>query len=86
MSAPSIDRSRSTRARSACAYRKPHTDHCVDNTIVQATRTGAELGQQTDPFTIIWFCTASDPRIIMPDYSNSMLVRALHASLSPPGS
>ena len=56
-----------------CAYRKPYTDHCVNNTIVQATREGAELGQQTDPFAIIWFCTASYPSKIMPDYGNQML-------------
>ena len=56
-----------------CAYRKPFTDHCFNNTIVQATVANAELGQLTDPFTIIWFCTASDPSVIMPDYDNSML-------------
>jgi hypothetical protein len=56
-----------------CAYRKPYTDHCFNNTIVQASKQGAELGQQTDPYAIIWFCTASDPSVIMPDYSNSML-------------
>ena len=56
-----------------CAYRAPYTDHCVNNTIVQASRTGAELGQQTDPFAIIWFCNATDPSVIMPDYNNSML-------------
>ena len=40
---------------------------------MQATRDGAELGQTTDPYAIIWFCTASDPSVIMPDYSNEML-------------
>ena len=25
------------------------------------------------PFAIIWFCTAADPSVIMPDYHNSML-------------
>lgn len=56
-----------------CAYRKPFTDHCVDNTIVQASRRGADLGQQTDPYAIIWFCNADDPSKINPDYDNSML-------------
>ena len=41
---------------------------------MQATRDRpGDLGQQTDPFAIIWFCTASDPSKIMPDYNNQML-------------
>eukprot|EP00966_Prymnesium_polylepis_P319834 7376258-Prymnesium_polylepis.2 len=49
-----------------CAYRKPFTDHCVNNTIVQATVNGKDLGQVTDPFAIVWFCDAKDPSSVSP--------------------
>jgi hypothetical protein len=57
-----------------CAYKKPFTDHCYNNTIVQATYDKpGDLGQMSDPYAVIWFCNATDPRTIMPDYDNSML-------------
>ncbi len=57
-----------------CAYKKPFTDHCYNNTIVQADLDQpGDLGQTSDPYAVIWFCTARDPRKIMPDYDNSML-------------
>ena len=36
-------------------------------------RSGRELGQRTDPFAIIWFCNATDPSRLLPDYDNEML-------------
>lgn len=68
-----IDQQGGAACHHTCAYKKPFTDHCYNNTILQATRTPGDLGQTSDVFAIIWFCNADDPSRIMPDYDNSML-------------
>eukprot|EP00041_Stephanoeca_diplocostata_P013202 m.230408 g.230408 ORF g.230408 m.230408 type:complete len:487 (+) comp19259_c0_seq4:384-1844(+) len=68
-----IDQQGGAACHHTCAYKKPYTDHCYNNTIVQATRTPGDLGQTSDVFAIIWFCNADNPARIMPDYDNSML-------------
>ena len=51
-----------------CAYKRNYTDHCFNNTIVQATKTSSSAHGLTDPFAIIWFCNADNLTKIMPDY------------------
>merc|ERR1712019_286556 len=56
-----------------CAYKKPFTDHCFNNTIIQTERRARPGLSTIPPFATIWFCNATDPLRILPDYGNEML-------------
>merc|ERR1719362_785891 len=56
-----------------CAYKSNFTDHCFNNTIIQAERAERPGMSAVPPFATIWFCNADDPSRIMPDYNNEML-------------